>query len=216
LIEEISHGVSRADRTAAARNVSLAASLRQSEALARSVRRVVARWSAGVFLSDANAGKVAPMEPAFARYAESLHPTFERLVTMPPVTIATLPRDAPKECVYLFSEKEKNLYVGRTRHLRQRMRQHSIPSSRHNQAVFAFRLAREATGRLVATYTGEGTRALLAVNDPAFTAAFTDAKKRVRAMQLRYVEETNPLREALLEIYASIVLATPYNDFNTH
>ena len=35
-------------------------------------------------------------------------------------------------------------------------------------------------------------------------------------MELRYVEETDPLRQALLEIYASIVHATPYNDFNTH
>ena len=35
-------------------------------------------------------------------------------------------------------------------------------------------------------------------------------------MQVLYVEETDPLRQALLEIYVSIVLATPYNDFNTH
>lgn|SRR5262249_45534834 len=156
------------------------------------------------------------MEPAFARYAESLHPSFERLVEMPPVTIATLPRNALKECVYLFSEQRKHLYVGRTRHLRQRMRQHSIPSSQHNQAVFAFRLAREATGRLAAAYTGDGTRALLAANDAAFALAFTDAKTRIRSMEARYVEEVDPLRQALLEIYASIVLATPYNDFNTH
>jgi hypothetical protein len=33
---------------------------------------------------------------------------------------------------------------------------------------------------------------------------------------MRYVEETDPLRQALLEIYVSIVLATPYNDVNTH
>lgn len=156
------------------------------------------------------------MEPAFARYAESLHPSFERLIAMAPVTIATLPREAPRECVYLFSELDKHLYVGRTRHLRQRLRQHSIPSSQHNQAVFAFRLAREATGRLVAAYSGQGRRASLAGEDIAFAAAFTDAKARVRAMQVRYVEETEPLRQALLEIYASIVLATPYNDFNTH
>jgi hypothetical protein len=156
------------------------------------------------------------MEPAFARYAEALHPSFEKLVAMTPVTIATIPRDAARECIYLFSEQGKNLYVGRTRHLRQRMRQHSIPSSKHNQAVFAFRLAREMTGKLVATYAGDGTRALLAANDTVFAAAFTDAKARIRAMQVRYVEETDPLRQALLEIYTSIVLATPYNDFNTH
>ena len=156
------------------------------------------------------------MEPAFARYTESLHPSFERLVALPPVTVATLPRDAPLECVYLFSEQGKDLYVGRTRHLRQRLRQHSIPSSRHNQAVFAFRLAREATGRLLAAYVGEGRRASLASEDPTFAAAFTAAKARVRAMQVRYVEETDALRQVLLEIYAAIVLGTPYNDFHTH
>jgi hypothetical protein len=135
---------------------------------------------------------------------------------MVPVTIDTLPRDAPSACVYLFSENGRHLYVGRTRKLRQRLRQHSIPSSRHNQAVFAFRLAREATGRLLAAYSGEGRRAALAADDSAFVASFIDAKQRVRKMQVRYVEEADPLRQALLEIYASIVLATPYNDFNTH
>jgi predicted GIY-YIG superfamily endonuclease len=156
------------------------------------------------------------MEPAFVRYAESLHPSFERLVAMAPVTTSTLPSDAPSECIYLFSEHGKHLYVGRTRHLRKRMRQHSMPSSQHNQAVFAFRLAREATGRLVAAYSGIGRRAALVSDDSAFAAAFTAAKERVRLMQVRYVEERDPLRQALLELYASIVLATPYNDFNTH
>src|SRR6202035_2589824 len=36
------------------------------------------------------------------------------------VTIATVPKDAPSECIYLFSEGPRHLYVGRTRHLRQR------------------------------------------------------------------------------------------------
>jgi hypothetical protein len=35
-------------------------------------------------------------------------------------------------------------------------------------------------------------------------------------MELRYIEENNPLRQALLEIYVSFVLKTPYNDFDTH
>ena len=52
--------------------------------------------------------------------------------------------------------------------------------------------------------------------DPAFNLAFTDAKARVRKMDLRFVEEADPTRQALLEIYASVVLKTPYNDFNTH
>ena len=35
-------------------------------------------------------------------------------------------------------------------------------------------------------------------------------------MDLRFVEEANPARQALLEIYTSIVLPTKYNDFDTH
>jgi hypothetical protein len=81
--------------------------------------------------------------------------------------------------------------------------------------VFAFRLAREITGKLVASYTAEGSRAALVLL-PEFDTAFTSAKQRIRKMDLRYVEETDPLRQALLEIYVSIVLKTPYNDFNTH
>jgi len=155
------------------------------------------------------------MHELFLRYAECLHPSFEQLTTMQPVTIPTLPKDAPKECIYLFSENNHHLYVGRTRNLRQRLRQHSIPASQHNQAVFAFRLAREMTRKTVAAYSTEGSRDVLC-RDDSFAAAFADAKKRVRAMQVRYVSETDPLRQALLEIYVSVVLQTPYNDFNTH
>jgi hypothetical protein len=49
-----------------------------------------------------------------------------------------------------------------------------------------------------------------------FSQAFTEAKARIREMDYRYVEETDQTRQALLEIYASVALKTPYNDFNTH
>jgi hypothetical protein len=155
------------------------------------------------------------MHDSFREYVEALHPSFERLYGMEPVKIKSIPKGAPSQCIYLFSEGSRHLYVGRTRYLRQRLRQHSIPASQHNQAVFAFRLAREATGSLVATYTAGESRAALCAQDD-FGAAFLLAKERVRQMDVRYVEETDPLRQALLEIYVSIVLKTPYNDFNTH
>lgn len=134
---------------------------------------------------------------------------------MTPATVATLPANAPRACIYLFSEGDRHLYVGRTKNFRQRMRNHSIPASQHNQAVFAFRLAREVTGRTVADYKGDGRRQAL-IKDANFLLAFTAAKARVRTMDLRYVEETDPLRQALLEIYTSVSLQTPYNDFDTH
>jgi predicted GIY-YIG superfamily endonuclease len=154
------------------------------------------------------------MHEPFRKYVEYLRPAFERLMAMHPVSIETLPRSLPRECIYLFSEGGSHLYVGRTRRLRNRLRQHSIPAAQHNQAGFAFRLARERTGRLEASYNKKDSRKALQ-GDPAFAAAFDEAKGRIRKMDLRFVEEHDPLKQALLEIYVSVVLGTPYNDFNT-
>jgi predicted GIY-YIG superfamily endonuclease len=155
------------------------------------------------------------MHESFLEYVEALHPSFECLLHAVPVEIKDLPRNAPAQCIYLFSEGPLHLYVGRTKNLRQRLRQHSIPGSQHNQAVFAFRLARESTGSLVAAYTVSGSRAALCAQGE-FGSAFVLAKERVRNMDARYVEEKDALRQALLEIYVSVVLKTPYNDFETH
>ncbi len=154
------------------------------------------------------------MDETFRMHVESLHPSFERLLGMSPVKIGSL-KKPPAKGIYLFSENGKHLYVGRTRRFRDRVREQSTPSATHNQAVFAFKLAREATGRMDATYSKKGSRAELQ-NDPQFAEAFSRAKERVRNMDLRFVEETDPLRQALLEIYAAVALGTPYNDFETH
>jgi hypothetical protein len=83
-------------------------------------------------------------------------------------------------------------------------------------AAFAFRLARETTGNLKATYKkGEGSRSAL-MEDEEFVAAFDASKARIRKMSLRFVEESDPVRQALLEIYVAVVLSTPYNDFDNH
>src|SRR5258708_11604867 len=106
------------------------------------------------------------MDPRFQQYAEALHPAYERLVAMTPVCINKLPSPVsslPTGCIYLFSEGGRHLYVGRTRRfLRERLSEHSRASAKHNQAVFAFRLARQATGKLEATYDhDEGSRSAL-------------------------------------------------------
>ena len=74
------------------------------------------------------------------------------------------------------------------------------------------KVRRETTTKCVET---DGSRAAL-MKDDLFRAAFVKAKNRVRNMDLRWVEEPDPLRQALLEIYVAVVLKTPYNDFNTH
>ena len=92
--------------------------------------------------------KERKMNPAFRQFVEVLHPSFERLMQMVPLKMSALPSRLPEKCIYLLSEGQNHLYVGRTRKLRKRLRQHSIASAQHNQAVFAFKLARETTGQL--------------------------------------------------------------------
>lgn len=134
---------------------------------------------------------------------------------MPPVTVATLPRDMPTSGIYLFSENSEHLYVGRTNTIRKRLQSHCRPSSGHNSATFAFRLARVITGITQATYIAEGSRANLEKHS-TFGPTFIAQKQRVRMMQVRYVLEPDPMRQALLEMYVSVSLDTPYNDFDNH
>lgn len=155
------------------------------------------------------------MHPEFAQFVNELAPKFDTLVQMPPVKYSALPRAMPARGIYLFSEGSRHLYVGRTNRMRQRLAGHCRPSSTHFSATFAFRIAREMTGNLKATYATKGSRASL-VGDESFAPAFALAKSRLAAMDLRFVEETNPVRQALLEIYVAVLLETPYNDFDNH
>ena len=134
---------------------------------------------------------------------------------MKPVSVATLPREMPKAGIYLFSEGSKHLYVGRTNTLKNRLQNHCRPSSGHNKATFAFRLARQETGITQATYTTTGSRRYLE-NDPEFKAVFLSQKQRVSNMHVRFVSEPEPIRQALLEMYVAVSLETPHNDFDNH
>jgi hypothetical protein len=157
------------------------------------------------------------INPDFAAMIEKLPPSLERLMAMVPVTIATLPPVGamPKSGIYWLSEGSASIYVGRSRRIRERLQEHVRPSSGHNQASFAFLLAREMTGRLDATYKAVGSRASLLTEVP-FGAAFSQAKERIRRMDLRFVEETHPVCQCLLEVYVATVVKARYNDFDSH
>src|SRR5437588_12808537 len=118
------------------------------------------------------------MDEGFREHVESLVPKLATLLAMPPVTVPTLPRQMPSRGVYLFSDGDEHLYVGRTNTLKKRLQNHCRPGSTHLKAAFAFRLAREATGNLRASYKAKGSRADLLL-DPVFAQAFVDAKARV-------------------------------------
>ncbi|HEY1615522.1 MAG TPA: hypothetical protein VGF97_17720 [Rhizomicrobium sp.] len=156
------------------------------------------------------------MHPNFAALVDQLHAPFERLVAHPPITAARFPARMMTRGVYLFSDGSRHLYVGRSNDIRRRYGRHCNPGATDRTAAFAFRLAREATGKIKATYkTGDGSRKLL-MEDAEFAAAFVTAKARIREMDFRWVEETDPVRQCLLEVYCAVVLQTPYNDFDNH
>jgi len=161
-------------------------------------------------LSESNS-----MNERFRLVIEALEVKFQKLINMVPVRYSTLPRPLPERAIYLFSESDQHLYVGRTNGLRARLQGHCIPGATHNSATLAFRMARQTTGMHQAAYSTAGSRGSL-VTDPSFGPAFVGAKLRVAKMDIRYVDEGDPVRQALLEIYTATALNTPYNDFENH
>jgi predicted GIY-YIG superfamily endonuclease len=156
------------------------------------------------------------MDSKFIAHVEALKPKLEALLAMAPVTPGTLPTKMIQKGVYLLSEGAKYWYVGRSNNIKGRIGRHSRPGSTHKMAAFAFRLAREETGNTKATYKkGEGSRSAL-MEDEKFRKAFDAAKVRIRNMDLRFVEEEIPVRQALLEIYVAEALNTPHNEFDNH
>jgi hypothetical protein len=154
------------------------------------------------------------MDPQFAKIVESLAPKLAELLAMPPLQYGSIPMTLPERGVYLFSEGRRHLYVGRSNALRKRFHRHF---THPRGAAFAFLLARDATGMKQRNYKkGSGlTRAELMKN-PAFKRAFENAKLYMRKMHYRCVEENDPVKQALLEIYCATVLRTRHNDFDNH
>ena len=104
---------------------------------------------------------------SFEGIVAQLGPLLEELQSGPTHQGRTL-RKLPQKGVYVFYEDVKPMYVGRVgsnskQTVRQRIRQHTIPSSVHNQATFAFRLLQEDLG-LPVGHESDITRPELADN----------------------------------------------------
>ena len=119
----------------------------------------------------------------------------------------------PSQGVYLFLDGTIPIYVGRTNRMKARLLEHGRKSSGHNDASFAFKLARTEAGKL--NMTLKGSRETLAV-DKEFSTLFLEAKNRVSKMQIKYVEITDPVDQCLFEVFLSEALETPFNDFDNH
>ena len=111
--------------------------------------------------------------------------------------------------VYVFYDKGKPVYVGRSRKLRQRLSQHIRRSSGHFAASLAFLMARRDMKKV------KGTREEL-LEIPKFKRAFDRAKNRIGGMTLRFVEVDDPYFQYLFEMYVALALKTEFNKFETH
>ena len=143
----------------------------------------------------------------FASAVDGIQPTFQRLVEMDPFRLDEAPSPVPdaQPGVYLLSESGRPLYVGRTRDVRGRLSDHR--SSAVTRATLAVKMARIAANR-PATYTPGNSARHLYSHDPTFRTRFDEARARICAMQVRWVDETDDVRQALLEIYAAVDLDT--------
>ena len=153
------------------------------------------------------------MDEHFQQLISELHGKYQELISMSPVSIDTVSANCPTGGVYLFSENGKNLYAGRTkRKISLRLKGHVNTA---NDCPFAWRLAREEMRVEKASYKTKLSRKDL-LSQPEFKKAYESAKNHIRIMDVRFVGEQDPLKQALLEIYVSVISNAKYNDFDTH
>ena len=125
----------------------------------------------------------------------------------------------PEKGIYLFYEEGRPVYVGRSDRMRSRILEHGRAGSQHNSATFAFSLATESA-HAKGVDCAMRTRGDLQKADD-FKPLYDEAKSRVRSMEFRVVEVTDPVEQAVFEIYAALCLKTTleqhgYNDFRNH
>lgn len=150
----------------------------------------------------------------FHKMVDELPALLDRLSSAPAKTVGDHTDIPEKAGIYLFSEGVTPIYIGQTRNLRARLRQHTSSSSRENQASLAWRIAlAEAKD---AGHAVSGTRKELEA-DELFATHFRSAKERVAAMDVRFIELDDPVIRTVFEIYAARALGTDeFNSWETH
>jgi hypothetical protein len=142
-------------------------------------------------------------------------------MNMEPILGDRFPRVKPRKekiaGVYLMSDGDEHLYVGRSNNIVSRFYAHRRSSSGDGVAPFAFRLACISSGRTKTSYSsGHSDTRKMKMADIEFQQHFKDAKSRINKMGFRYVKEADPVKQAILEVYCAVALGTPHNTFDTH
>jgi hypothetical protein len=152
------------------------------------------------------------MNAKFQKSIEKFPRYMTKLTKLSPVQPSGL-KNIPKRGIYVFYEDNKPIYVGRSRNLTQRFRQHRQQSSDQHSATFAFMIARQDAEKKGVNVNK--TREELQ-KDRDFLPFFINAKKRVSEMQVKVIRIDNPVKQTLFEVYAALELKTPYNNWDTH
>ena len=130
------------------------------------------------------------------------------------------PQIRDKPGIYVFYDDDKPLYVGlsRSKQMRERIMQHSRPSSGHMAATFAFLLALEEAENQYIDCTDRTRDGLQKA--PDFKPIYDATKERVRQMAVKVVAVADAIEQSVFQVYAALHLPTMrpygYNDFETH
>jgi hypothetical protein len=109
---------------------------------------------------------------------------------------------------YVLSEAVIPAYVGISRKVLSRLRQHFLGKT-HYDASLAYAVAQHH-------HPLAGQRSAV-MADPAFQKAFVDAQEWLKSLQVAFVEISNPLELYVFEAYAALELHThQWNTFRTH
>ena len=151
------------------------------------------------------------MNARFQEIVDQMEPLLEELRRSDLLTWDHL-KEVPQQGVYVFYEGDRPIYTGRSRRMRQRIREHGARSSRHESATFALKLLRDAIGEPEG-HSSEYTRPELQEKYPDQYAA---QRERVRNMRFRVVQIEDPVAQTIFETYAILALdTTHYNSFHT-
>ena len=119
----------------------------------------------------------------------------------------------PKKGIYVFYENECPIYVGRSNRIRERLLEHSRPSSTHTSATFAFNLAKEDAIKKEIDVNNKARVHL--ETDSDFSSLFSEAKKRVSRMSIKVINIDDPIIQTIFEVYVSVKFNT-FNEFDNH
>lgn len=150
----------------------------------------------------------------FAAAVDQMEPLLVALQHAPRYPLLSHPEVPKVPGIYLFSEGGVPIYVGQSRNLRNRLKQHTGDKSTHFSASFAYNIAKGQAA--TAGMNTKRTRAQLS-NDPEFAALFTATRVRVREMDVQFIEVDDPIVRTMFEMYVAVILDTAeFNSFETH